>query len=47
MLKYSVEKVEFTDKQKRAGDVNKDEVINAKDALEILKYAVNKPSALG
>ena len=47
VLKYSVEKVEFTDKQKRAGDVNKDEVINAKDALEILKYAVNKPSALG
>ena len=47
VLKYSVEKVEFTDKQKRAGDVNKDEVINAKDALEILKYTVNKPSALG
>ncbi len=28
------------------GDVNRDEKIDAKDALEILKYAVGKPSAL-
>jgi hypothetical protein len=39
--------MEATDLQKVAADVNEDQSINAKDALEILKFSVNKPSVLG
>ena len=34
------------DEAKAVCDVNNDQQINAKDALEILKYAVGKPSIL-
>lgn len=42
VLKYSVNKVEFTLEEKQAAEVTGDGMINAKDALEILKYAVKK-----
>ena len=42
MLKYAVQKIEFTAKQKLAAEVTGDDKIDARDALEILKYAVEK-----
>ncbi|MBR3844243.1 MAG: DUF5110 domain-containing protein, partial [Clostridia bacterium] len=44
VLKYAVNKIDFSETQKKASNVNKDDAINAKDALEILKKSVNKPT---
>ena len=46
VLKLAVNKLEMTDELFARGDVNFDESVNAKDALEILKFAVGKPSVL-
>ncbi len=42
VLKYAVDKVQFTEQQSLVAEVTGDGDINAKDALEILKYSVNK-----
>ena len=40
--KYAAEKVEFTDEQFQAGDVNKDGFVDVLDALLVQKYATGK-----
>ncbi len=42
VLKFSVEKIEFTEEQKVLARLDLDNSINAKDALLILKFAVGK-----
>ncbi len=39
-MRFAVQKAEFKEQQKRVSDVTGDGMINAKDALQILRYAV-------
>ncbi|MBR3844004.1 MAG: dockerin type I repeat-containing protein, partial [Clostridia bacterium] len=39
VLKYAVEKIEFSEVQEIVADVTKDTAVDAKDALDILKFA--------
>ena len=43
-LQYYTKKIQLTENQKLAADVNKDEKINARDAKMILQYYTKKIS---
>jgi hypothetical protein len=40
--KYTVEKINLTDKQKEDADVNNDGIVDVLDATDILKFTVEK-----